>query len=212
MSIVTLAEAKLYLKMTESTFDVILALMVDRLTSMTQNYCHRVFEWDTFTELYDGGLDYVYIKNSPIGASGTIIFKDTQADSLTGLSNTIPVDLYVVYYSEGRLQLLTSPPAGESFSVSYGVIDKETMVRRTLIGHQNIEITYPGGYSDLSTEAPDLQLAVLMWLGREFRRYNQRIFGSVIVHQRAEIIEKITITGMPPETKEILDTYKRILV
>lgn len=84
MNLTTLAEVKEYLRTAGtpigSDFDSLIEdSIIPGVSKAIENYCSRSFGEATYTEYYDGGGDFIYVKNPPIVSITTIHLDDEWA-------------------------------------------------------------------------------------------------------------------------------------
>jgi hypothetical protein len=73
----TVANVKSYMDITDATDDVIIDVLIDRVSAWVENYCNRIFGSTTYDELYDGNnRESIIVKNAPVTAFTTLEVDD----------------------------------------------------------------------------------------------------------------------------------------
>ncbi len=73
MALISLADAKLFLKITASTEDVIVGDLVNQVSQFINDYCGHPLLQATYTEFYDGdGTNELILRNFPVVSVTTI--------------------------------------------------------------------------------------------------------------------------------------------
>jgi hypothetical protein len=202
--LVSLAEAKEYLVLSgTSGFDSILTSLLGRTKRNIERFCNRRFLAEQYTEFYSG-------KGSTIDEEHVKIFvKNPPIVAVTSLHDDID-----------RNFTSTTLIATGSFTIDgnedIGVIELIDEVFEK--GVKNIKVIYTGGFTDGAffatggnAFAEDIQHANLLWIGREWRRHEQRLHGTTSI-TRQESTENVEIGAMPDEIREILENYRFIQV
>jgi hypothetical protein len=120
-ALVSLADLKVYLKETGTTFDAVLEILINHMSTAFDKICVRNLAEQTYTnQLYDGNdRRRLYLKHYPINLVSNITEDD---DSLT-----LGVDEdFIIYPDEGYLLRMNGNWSNADF--------------------QNIDVTYKGGY------------------------------------------------------------------
>ncbi|TCW35302.1 putative phiE125 gp8 family phage protein [Laceyella sacchari] len=133
-ALTTLANAKEYLQITDTSQDARLEILINGTTIAIENYIKRKVKERTFTdEAYDGnGTDLLFLKNKPVSSIASVKYVGN------GITDILEMDNYRVD-AHGRLY------------------NASGWVR----GFQNYLVTYTAGYS---TIPDDIQLACLKWV------------------------------------------------
>jgi uncharacterized phiE125 gp8 family phage protein len=195
VALVTLTDAKQYLKVTTSNDDAILATLINSVSAWIQGYLKRNLVSKTYTEYYSGdGSNELILRNTPI-VSITSIY----VDSLRAWASDNLVDStdYIIKKGSGIVQ---------AFNLLYG----------WTCGESNIKITYVAGYSigitgGDGTLPHDIRLAVKRLLDLHYRMgYSQRKLDT-----QSESIGGMNTQfkdeDIPKDIKSMLDGYKSFI-
>lgn len=128
---------KVYLKISGSGDDSLLATLVTYATKVIENYCDKLFDGAvTRTEYYDGnGGKILFLKNYPVIAITSIDLWDTYLNQSTQ-NYTVYTD-YLLYPEEGYIYLRGGWQEG----------------------NRNYKIVYTAGYANQAAVPDDLELA-----------------------------------------------------
>lgn len=203
VAVLTLAEAKEYLKITTSAEDVIISHLVNAVSQWINGYLNRHLVSKAHVEYYsgDGSLELV-LKNYPI-ISITSVFVDDQR--LWPSSSEVVAANMIVKKDSGILR---------AFNLLYGWQP----------GESNIKISYTAGYTVATSGSEgggvtspgtmpyDIRLAAKLLLDRHFRiGYSNRKLDF-----SSESISGMNITfkdnDIPKDAKLMLDKYKSKMV
>jgi len=123
MAIITKAEVKEFLGVTETDDDDLIDDLIDRMEAEEQNRIDRQLEADDYTDYYDGdNSDTLLVNNYPINSIASL-FDDT--DRAYGAGTQIDAADIIIYSEEGKV-----------------VLDGSHFAK----GNQNIKITFNAGY------------------------------------------------------------------
>lgn len=192
IALLTLDEAKAYLKVDSDTGDAMLGILINATSQWVKNYLNRNFVSTSHTEYYNGdGSDILMLKNIPI-VSVTTIHDDT--DRVYGSDTLVSATNYIVMKESG-------------FIKAWDLYGSWTP------GTANIKAVYTAGYTtgDAGTMPYDLRLAVLRILDHQWRQG----FTHRRLDVSSESIGDQTTTfrndGMPVDALKILEQYRRVL-
>ena len=148
-----LANVKIYLGVSETTYNYLLNLLIAAVSEATEKYCNREFASASHVEYHDGlGLDYIMVKNPPITAIASLYDdpnREYNADNLLDAD-----DAYIYYGDEGRVQLVNG--------------------RIFYDGSKNVKVTYTGGYSAIPD---DVEQAAIHLTAKLFNISRKRADG-----------------------------------
>jgi len=202
--IVTLAEMKAQLGITDSTDDAVLTIWMQGLQGRLDLACNRKFLYDAaVTEYFDGGETYLYAKNFPI-ASVTSVHMD--ADMAWGDDTLLASDGYRVNLKRGK--------------IAYDISGQKWPE-----GFQNIRVIYAGGFVQSNGTAAsgvsDNELQLLrraFFLQMDFEWRNRRSLGmaqvssqGVTIQQGQQVQLLMKERTLLPEVESMLTPLKRIL-
>jgi hypothetical protein len=140
--IVTAAEVKTALRLTESTYDTEITQLIDRIEARLQDDCQRRFKKATYTgELYSGdGTPYLMLRHYPL--------RTLTSAAIEGESAIAVADTSVIRYQTG--------------AEADGVL---TLMARTWTKDKpdNVTVTYDAGFevASIKTEAPGVWELIL---------------------------------------------------
>lgn len=195
LAIVSLAEAKEYLKVTSSGDDAIISHLINATSAWVQNYIKRDVVSQSRVEYYSGdGSSELILKNRPIAAVASLYIDELRAwgsDTLVDSANLI------IKKGQGILT---------AFNLLYGFTH----------GHANIKVTYTAGYTVATdggasgTMPYDLRMAVKRILDQHYRLgYTQRKLDTA-----SESMSGMNITfresAIPKDALSMLDGYREV--
>jgi hypothetical protein len=135
--IVTAAEVKTALRITETTFDSEIGQLIDRIEARLQDDCQRRFKKATFTsELYSGdGTPYLVLRHYPLRALTSAAIENEGAITVA--------DASVIRYDIG--------------AEADGLLELQARAW-TLAKRNNVMVTYDAGFevASIKTEAPGI--------------------------------------------------------
>jgi len=192
ISLVSLAEAKEYLKITSSGDDSILDLLINNVSQMVQRYLKRNLITTDYVEYYSGdsSLDLV-LRNYPINSIASIYIDQLRQ---WGISNAVDVaNNVIIKKKQGIIR---------AFNLLYGWTS----------GESNIKITYNAGYTvgtggGTGTLPYDIRMAVVRILDHHYRiGYTHRKLDF-----QTESMQNMNTTfkdfDLPKDVKLMLDGY-----
>ncbi len=183
-AIVSLAEAKAFLKITAASEDSILETMINRASIWANDYTGRLLLSRTNTEYYDGdGTDILILRQYPV-TSITNLYDDV--DRAFGSNTIIPAADIVLNTENGIIRLFNGTAAFNT-------------------GMMNVKAVYVAGYV---TPPESVKEAVLVHVGHSYRRqYVDQKFGvsSETVGDRTTSYANDDI---PLRAKALLDPYR----
>lgn len=139
IALVSLADAKAFLKITTSAEDTIVGDLVNSLSKLVSNFVGHDLLSASYTEYYDGdGTDELILKNFPVTALSVLNDDPTRAFAAP-TAKDIAADVML----DGAAGIVRLWNNGGIFQRAHG----------------NIKVTYTAGYS-LATMPYDIQLAV----------------------------------------------------
>lgn len=184
-ALVSLAEAKTFLKISASSEDSVIEDFINRASIWANDYTGRRLKYrPLMTDIYDGdGSDILLLKDYPIFGLSRVLIDDY----------TVASDDVTVNYQSGLIKLKN----GLSF----------------VKGFQNITVDYWAGYTiSQDPGLPDLpetiKEAVLLYVGHLYRRqYADQKFGV----QSETVGDRTTTYGSDdiiPKAKSLLNPYR----
>jgi len=121
--LISLALAKLFLKISGDASDGLLKILISQYSDLIETYCHRHFSKGEYIETYDGdGSTKLFLNEFPIISIASLSIDSIACDSGD----------YKVYASEGMIKL----------------VDGSVFTK----GNQNVEITYNAGYEAIPAD------------------------------------------------------------
>lgn len=196
VALITLNDAKNYLKVTTSNDDAILAVLINSISAWVQNYLNRKLVSASYTEYYSGdGSDELQLVNYPITAISSIYIDDLREwaiDTAVDVANNI-----IIKKSSGIIQ---------AFDLLYGFSP----------GESNIKITYTAGYSvgivgGAGTVPHEIRLAVKRLLDKHYRLgYSQRKLDNTS-ESIAGMNLQFDTNAVPDDVKSMLSKYRKMI-
>lgn len=182
-ALVSLAEAKTFLKISASSEDSVIEDFINRASIWANDYTGRRLKSRSNSDVYDGdGSDILLLRDYPL-----VSITDLRIDdgSYSGAPPQTTSDDYTLNLPSGLIKLKN------------GVLFVK--------GFQNVDITYTAGY----TTAPEtVKEAVLLYVGHLYRRqYADQKFGV----QSETVGDRTTTYGSDdiiPKAKSLLNPYR----
>lgn len=190
LALVSLADAKEFLKITGSTEDEIVGKIVNHCSQWINKFCDRVLLEVTDRVEYhsgDGCSGAIMLNNFPVSEVDSV-YVDATREFAAG--TLVQASSYFVHDDTGVLELI-----GED---SYW-----------LLGKKNIKVTYTAGYA-LADMPQDIQMACKLLIGYIYRTfYSQWRMGvsSETIGQKTVTFDKV---AMPKEVEGMLKPYRKI--
>ena len=224
MAIVTLAEVKTYLKITDSSEDDFLTMLLADAVDVAQQYCRRRFEQATYTEYYSGtgtrmlvlrqrpvqSITSVYLDNNAFYGQGTDPFASNTlltsgTDYSLELDETLSNGLVV---SRAGLLVRTRTIWPELNPAYYpGRLTQEYGP-----AYGNIKVTYVAGYPSAAMPS-DIKLAIRLLVSqqRQNAQYGHPLQSEQISDYNYQLAQGGE--GSPPiigSVRQILNRYREI--
>lgn len=189
--LVTLAEAKTYLNISDSTFDDLLNALIDYTTQSIESYCRRTWTQGSVTEYFDGGGRDFAVSTPPIDSITTIT--DTEDSSV------VDSDDYDYNPVAGLIYLSDTAPTIALYGNSHWGE-----------GRRRWEVVYVGGTDGAPS---DVKQACLQWVSDI---YNSRGTEGMKSYKIGDISwtrdDVASQHGMPASVKMILDNHRIIAI
>lgn len=183
-ALVTVDEAKTYLKISAVTEDSVIENLVNRASTWANDYTGRLLKSRVNTEYYDGdGTGTLQLKQYPV-TTLTSLYDDPARAFGAGTAINVTNDVIL----NGDTGTITLFNAAVAFNV----------------GTMNVKAVYTAGYV---TVPESLKEAVLLYIGSAYRReYVDQRFGIT-----SETVGDRTTTyataDVPPKARILLDKY-----
>ena len=191
-ALVTLAEAKSYLRIDGSSEDTLLETLINGSTHQLETYTGRKLKSRTYTaEDYDGtGTPELILREYPVSSVASV-----NMDRLRqfGAGTAVSLELLTVSGDEGRL---TFTP---------GYVSSGLGIARFLTGTKVVRITYTAGYA---TVPDDLKLACLKVVAIHFAHSREGADGVVSESIGGRSI--VWVDGLPKTVTDMLMHYRRL--
>lgn len=160
---ITLADAKLHLRVTQDEQDAHIAASIAAAREQFEQDTGRALLSQTWTltmDTFPGSASPIRLLRSPLIAVTSIVYKDT-----AGSSTTLASSDYVVSKSEpGRI----TPAYGETWPSTYDEADAVT-------------VTFTAGYGTTAASVPELcKSAIKLLVGEMYERRETKIAGVAI--------------------------------
>lgn len=190
VDLITLADAKAYLKVTSTADDGIIKSLISSVSAWAQGYLNRNLVNTSYVEYYSGdGSCSLLLRNSPIIAVTSI-----NIDSLRvfGSSTLVASSNYLVKKSSGILE-------------SFYLLGNWTP------GSSNIKVSYSAGYVVGTTMPHDIRMAVRRIVDHQYRiGYTHRKLDY-----KSESIESMNVSfkedAIPKDAQSMLDPYRNLM-
>lgn len=158
---VSLAEAKLYLRVTNDAQDDVITSLIEAARKYAELYCNRAFIDTVFDQSYDFGFpDVFYLTPVPVDSVTSITYLDE-----AGASQTLSSSLYRtdVASEPGRIE----PAYGEVWPTTYPVINAVT-------------VRFKSGYGTAGTDVPEgIRTAIKMLVGMWYEHREPVVTGTI---------------------------------
>lgn len=160
-ALVSLSDAKAFLKISGATEDTVIENMINRASSFANNFTQRSLLQRSNSESYSGdGTDILILKNYPVSSISDIRIDDGTYGGLA--PDPTSSDDYVFERSSGIIKFKNGVVAVNGFS--------------------NVSVAYVAGYT-LATVPASVQEAVLLYVGNAYRsQYLGQRFGATSEH------------------------------
>lgn len=193
--LITLADAKQYLKVTSTSDDAIIAVLINQVSAWIQGYLKRNLVATDYVEYYSGdGTRDLCLRNFPIVSLSSLYIDSLRAWSSDTLVDTANL---IVKKSSGILT---------AFNLLYGFTP----------GQANIKVSYTAGYTigvngGAGTLPYDIRFAAKRILDHHYRLgYSQRKLDY-----QTESMQQVNTTfrdfDIPKDVKLMLDGYRNTL-
>jgi len=186
MRIVSVDNLKIFLEITGTNHDILLGMVIDYVSAQIQRYLNRTLTYASYSETYNSGRRYYYVKAIPIDTTKTITV------TYDGTVQTVDDDYYVW---------------GDSGLIEF---DDETIH----CDPKEIVIDYYGGYassgSGTSEEldvAADIQWAAVLQCSYMYRR--RKDVGITSMSLPDGSFAKVGSKGLLQEVIDILRPLRR---
>lgn len=175
---------------TTEEYDEALALLMDSIGTIFDDYCNRSFQANQFTEFHGASGNFLYLRNNPIREIVSIyadIDYEFDADTL------LETDDY---------ELLGEGEEGVIYSKYVEGLPPKS-----------IKVTYEGGYDPIDFEGDypipaDLKMAFIRQVQNDFKR--RRDLGMLTVTFKDGSITKPNVNELLPQVQATLDRYRWI--
>lgn len=185
LALVTLVEGKEKLKITASSEDSILGVLINGVSQAIKKYTGRNFISASYTQFYDGdGTDELQLANYPVTAL-TTLNDDVNRDFASG--DDISSDDYLLDGPAGIVRLWNT---------------ESVFIR----AKANVKVVYTAGYTVANIPA-DLKLAALRWIAREYMKFSDKKAQVVLASVRDQNIT-YDVTDIPADVKATLDRHR----
>jgi hypothetical protein len=195
MNFATLAEVKSMFDppITDTVYDAALEIYMAAVGAEFDNYCNRAFEAAEYTEILNGGVENIWLRNTPVDyIIGVWVDADQQFEDDDALSE------------ENEDFTLADPEAGRVYGPFLNCLDYQ------------VKVQYFGGYAppedpDDEPEIPaDLKLAFIRQVVHDFKR--RKDVGLQNITFKDGSISKTTTSMLLPVVTEVLDRYRTMNV
>lgn len=188
IALVSLEDAKAFLKLTASSEDTIVSDLVNAVSVSINRYCGRVFLSADYTEFLDGD------------GSGELILSNFPVTVLTSL-NDDP--------SWRQWQALTAKDVVNDviLEAKTGVVRLWNNGGRFLRGHQNVKAVYTAGYT-LDTIPYDVALACKFLVSQFYRQAYSQWRRGIQSEQIQDRNTTFTNDPIPKDIAMMLDPYR----
>lgn len=187
VALVSLAQAKAFLKTTGTSEDTFLEFLVNRASKLAASYCGRSFVSASRTEYHDGDeQDLLLLIVYPVASVASIYDDPTR---VFGADTLVATTDYIVEEEGGMVRLWNQKS-------------------RFFKGRGNVKVTYTAGYTAGSDVPADLEHAVLLILMYMYKRqYQDQKIGisSESIGDRNTTFENVDV---PKAAAKILDNYR----
>lgn len=130
---ITLAEAKNFIRVTDSRVDGLVAVLINSVESFLESTCGVKFKAESHVEHFDGGLIHFHVSHQPLVTITSI--EDRVAEETLSATDDFEVIDGLIYYGV---------PAGQL---------------RWPRGLKRFKVTYTGGYNNENDDAPSGSIA-----------------------------------------------------
>lgn len=175
---ITLAEIKSYLKITNTDSDTVLATYINSAISKIDSICNRTFVSGTYTEILNGnGTVTMYLKGYPVTAVTSIKYWDTVSEDYVTIFDTgdtvansvlisndkITLRQGYTFFSGGEFQIIyTSGYTTQSVTtldkIYTGLINSDGLHHTTLTAQENTLGAIVWAYSDFHNDTGTITL------------------------------------------------------
>jgi uncharacterized phiE125 gp8 family phage protein len=189
MALITLAELKTFMSVTDASQDTLLQIFVDSTDAFVKNYTHRALESAEYTaEIYDGpGTPMLTLKEYPVTEIDEIIQWDEEVELSTDITDS----------------------DGYYLKDDYGIVYHRTCWDR---GRGIITATYTAGYATIPSDLKHACLACATFFVNMSNKQGitHENLGSYSYSLASGLVGDLTIPDIV--VKNILDRYKRSMI
>jgi len=178
--------------------DSLIALLIEKCSSLISEFCERKFQSASYTEYFDGrGKSDLFVTHYPIASplsatTGGGLWDDPQRTYSDSYKLTEDVGQgtgdFVVYPSEegqGKISRING--------VFY-------------VGRRNIKITYTGGYTQIPRQ---IQLACFRMVSNEYQKTQKDTFGQSSQSIHRDSTTYIAPKDVPLDIREMLERWRK---
>lgn len=176
-----LATVKEMAKITGTSDDAKLGLIISAVSAAISNYCNRNFGSATYTETYNGsGTKFQWLRQRPVSAVASVSIYGTTIPAQGSNPNA-----YGYSFDLNRLYFAGFFPEGM----------------------QNVVVTYTAGYTISSTAVPGLWQAAAEWVVAEYNNLAHIEKGSDSAGQG---MSTVYLKDMPWTVRQVVDSYRQV--
>lgn len=180
-NLVTLSEYKAYAEIKSTNSDVLINILIPRISQFIKNYCRRTFldyTYDSKVEVFNGGDEYIMLEENPI-----INISSVEWSSDFGQTYT-PLTEFTQWVLDGEL---IRPITTDIF-------------QEQLLGYR---VTYTGGFDPLPEDLKQATMDLITYYRKNDGNVNSTKFTNTTNMQ----IEYISDAALPAYIRRILDFY-----